>query len=198
MNVGKKGKNITRIIACKVFKPVVEYLGLESKYPNIRMTYLPPDLHLRPQELGKHFRREIAIAKRRKGRIICLYGECFPGISDYCQSHGASKVPGSYCWEMFLGSERFERLLAEDAGTYFLEKGLILNFNELCVEPLELYDEEMRECCFTNYHRVLYVRQPTDPDIVNEATRIAEFLGLSLEIQDADYSYLEKILIGLL
>jgi hypothetical protein len=192
------GRDIVRIIACQVFKPALEHLGLEDKCPYIRPTYLPPNLHLRPQELGKYLRREVIAAKRRNEQIICLCGDCFPGISEYCRRHGASRVPGPYCWEMFLGSERFNRLLEEDAGTYFLEKELICNFTEYCIEPLELYDEEMREQCFKHYHRLLYVRQPSDPDLTAKANEIAEFLGLSLEIQDADYSHLEKRLTKLL
>ena len=189
---------MTRIIACRVFKPALEHLRLEGEYPDIGLTYLPPNLHLRPQELGKYLRREIVAAERRNERIICLYGDCFPGISDYCRRHGASIVPGPYCWEMLLGSERFNRLLEEDSGTYFLEKELIFNFKEYCIEPLELYDEEMREQCFKHYHRLLYVRQPSDPDLLAEANEIAKLLRLSLEIQDADYSHLEKRLSELL
>jgi hypothetical protein len=189
---------IIRIIACRVFKPALEYLRLESRYPNIRLTYLPPVLHLRPHELGKYLRKEITAAERSNERIICLYGDCFPGISEYCRRHEAKRVPGSYCWEMFLGSERFQGLLEENAGTYFLEKELILNFKDYCIEPLELYDKEMRELCFQHYHRLLYVRQPSDPDLVPEATELARFLGLALEVEDADYSHLEKELIKLL
>lgn len=185
-------RNIVRIIACQVFKPALEYLRLEDKYSDIRLTYLPPNLHLKLQELGKYLRREIIAAERRNERIICLYGDCFPGISEYCQRHGASRVAGPYCWEMLLGSERFNRLLDEDAGTYFLEKELIYNFTEYCIDPLELYDEEIREQCFKHYHRLLYVRQPSDPDLIAKASEIAEFLGLSLEVQDADYSHLEE------
>jgi hypothetical protein len=192
------GQDIVRIIACHVFKPVLEYLGLDHKNSHIRLTYLPPNLHLKLPELGKCLRREITVAKRRNERTICLYGDCFPGISEYCEQHGASRVSGPYCWEMFLGSERFDRILEEDAGTYFLEQELICNFAEYCIEPLELYDEEMREQCFKNYHRLVYVRQPSDPDLTAKASEIAEFLGLSLEIEDADYSYLEERLNRLL
>jgi len=103
-----------------------------------------------------------------------------------------AKVPGPNCWEILLGSERFGQLIEETAGTYFLEKDLILNFEENCIEPLELYDEEMRNYCFGNYRKLLYVRQPSDPDLMSQANRLAEFLELSLEIMDADYSHLER------
>ena len=198
MTMLEKNQKITRIIACKVFKPVIEALHLEEIYPNLRLTYLPPNLHLKPRELGKYLRREITTAERRNEQIICLYGDCFPGITDYCLRHGAKRVPGPYCWEMFLGSERFNRLLEENLGTYFLEKELILNFKEYCIEPLELYDEEMRSYCFKHYHRLLYVRQPSDPELLPQANELAKFLQLSLEVVDADYSHLEKILTELL
>ena len=108
------------------------------------------------------------------------------------------KVPGHYCYEMLLGSERFRQLIQEMAGTYFAEKDLILNFEEYCVRPLELRDEEMRRHCFGQYQRLLYIRQPSDPNLVPQAGEVAEFLELPLEIKDADYSHLEKELIELL
>ena len=196
--MSNKNKNTIRIIACGVFKSALEHLKPESRYPDLRLTYLPSNLHLRPQELAKYLRKEIALAQRNKERVICLYGDCFPGIIGYCQRHGVVKVPGSHCWEMLLGSERYSRLIEEAAGTYFLEKDLILNFERNCIEPLELYDEEMRNCFFGNYQRLLYVRQPSDPNLMPKATKLAEFLELSLEIIDADYSHLEKELAELI
>jgi len=194
----KKTENITRIVACAVFKPAVEYLELERRYPNLRLTYLPSNLHLRPQELENHLLREITSAQERNERVICLYGDCFPDIDDFCQEHGAIKVPGHYCYEMLLGSERFRQLIEEMTGTYFVEKDLILNFEEYCVRPLELRDEEMRKYCFQQYRRLLYVRQPSDLNLVPKANEVAEFLGLPLDISDVDYSYLEKRLVELL
>ena len=83
------------------------------------------------------------------------------------------------------------------AGTYFLESDLIINFEEYCAGPLELYDNEIKRLAFEHYERVLYVRQPRDPDLVSRAAEVAEFLQLCLEIQNADYSHLEQILADL-
>jgi len=198
MTMSNKAGDITRIIACTVFKPALEYLQLEKRYPNVRLTYLPSNLHLRPQELKKRLKTRAISALKRNERIICLYGDCFPDIEHFCQQHGVAKVPGHYCYEMLLGSERFERLINEMAGTYFAEKDLILHFQEYCVRPLELEDEEMRRYCFEHYKRLLYVRQPSDPDLEVQAGEVADFLELSLDISDADYSYLENNLIELI
>ena len=194
----KKTENITRIVACAVFKPAIEYLQLERRYPNLRLTYLPSKLHLRPQELKTRLLAGIKTAQKRNERVICLYGDCFPDIDDFCQERGAIKVSGHYCYEMLLGSERFRQLIEEMTGTYFAEKDLILNFEEYCAKPLGLHDEEMRNYCFQQYRRLLYVRQPSDPDLVPKASEVAEFLGLPLDIGDADYSRLEKELTKLI
>ena len=196
--MSNKARNITRIIACAVFKPALEHLQLENRYANLCLTYLPSNLHLRPQELKNRLLKEVTAAQKGNERVICLYGECFPSIDDFCQQHGVIKVTGHYCYEMLLGSERFRRLIEEMAGTYFAERDLILNFEEYCVRPLELRDEEMRKYCFQQYRRLLYVRQPSDPYLVPQAGEMAKFLELSLDISDADYSHLGKNLIKLI
>ena len=189
---------VTRIIACGVFRPALERLRLARRYPNLRVTYMPPVLHTRPQKLEKHLHRKITSAEKRTEQVVCLYGECFPDIQEFCRLRGIPKVPGPNCYEMLLGSEVFGQLTDETAGTYFLEKDLILNFREYCLEPLELYDEEMRKWCFEHYKRLLYIRQPGDPDLASQACELAEFLELSLDIRDADYSHLERRLAELL
>lgn len=189
---------VTRVIACAVYRPALEHLRLADRYPNLRLSYLPSNLHMRPQELRTYLLRRVTSAKKRNERVIWLYGDCFPDINDSCARLGAIKVAGSSCYEILLGSERFNQLIGETAGTYFLEKDLILNFEEYCAEPLELRDEEMKKRCFEHYRRLLYVRQPSDPDLVPKARELAEFLGLSLEIADADYGNLERKLTELI
>jgi hypothetical protein len=193
-----KTRKITRIIACEVFKPALEHLRLVKRYPDLRVTYLPPVLHTRPQKLRKYLLRKIATSREKDEFIICLYGECIPDISDFCQYNKVKKVPGHSCYEILLGTERFRRFTDETAGTYFREKDLLLNFRKYCIEPLELHDKEMREYYFKHYKKLLYIRQPTDPDLRLQACQLADFLKLSLVISDADYSHLEKALIKLL
>jgi hypothetical protein len=188
----------TRIIVCGVSTAALKHLELEGRYPHLHLTFLPSNLHLRPQLLEKHLSEELAIAKDNNEQPLCLYGKCFPDIDDIIRRHGGARVPGFHCFEMLLGSERYQDLIDEMAGTYFLERELIFNFEKYCLEPLQLYDPVMKESFFRNYERVVYVRQPTDPDLFTEAGTVAAFLRLPLEVTDADYSYLERELIDLL
>ncbi len=196
--MSNNSENIIRIIACAVFKPALDYLRLEERHPNVRLTYVPSYLHLRPQELKSRLEEKIVSAKEGNERVVCLYGECFPGIDELCQQLGAIKVPGDYCYEMLLGSERFHKLIQEMAGTYFAEKDLITHFQEYCVRPLDLQDEEMRKYCFDRYRRLLYIRQPSDPNLISRAGEMADFLELSLDVRDADYSHLDRVLVELI
>jgi hypothetical protein len=186
------------IIACGVFRPVLEQLKLEEKFPGLIVTYLPSNLHLNPHELKSYLLKEIITSQKKNEYIICLYGECFQDIDILCKEHGVIKMEGHHCYELFLGRDTFRKIMDENAKTYFLEKDLILNFEDYCVKPLELYDEEMKEIFFKNYERLIYVRQPSDPDLLPSANTIANFLGLSLMVQDADYSHFEKTLIDLI
>lgn len=193
-----KRQRTVRLIACEVFKPAVGFLDVERRYPHVGVTYLPSDLHLRPQNLKKRVLKEMAKARDNGERAVCLYGDCFPDIEECCRMHQAEKVPGHFCYEMLLGPERFKKLLDEIAGTYFVEQDVIQHFEAYCTNPLELQDEEIRRCCFENYRRLMYIKQPEDADLESRACDIAEFLELHLEVSDADYSYLQDKLTALL
>lgn len=193
-----KQQKAVRLIACEVFKPSLDFLALEQRYPYLRITCLPSHLHLKPQELKRRLSQEVTKAAEDGERIVCLYGDCFPDIEEFCRSHRVQKVPGHFCYEMLLGPERFKRFLDEIAGTYFVEQDVIQNFEDYCMNPLELKDEEMRRCCFAHYQRLLYIRQPEDSGLESRACDIAGFLDLNMDVSDADYSYLEDKLKELL
>jgi hypothetical protein len=182
----------TRIIACSAFKPAIEYLRLDKVYPEIQFTFLPSNLHITPRKLEDLLGKQVSAAREKNERIICLYGDCFPDIVGFCHRHGIIKVGGFHCYEMLLGSDKFKELTDETAGTYFLEQELIRNFEEYCVAPLELDDEELRKCYFEHYQKAVYIQQPADKDLFPKAKQIADFLGLPLEVVDADYSLLEE------
>lgn len=193
--------DITRpinLIACGIFRSALEYLNLRKRHPTLHVTFLPSNLHLQPQELKNALSQAINGTPKRNERTVCLYGSCFPDFDDFCDHHGVDKVPGHHCFQMLLGSKRYEDSMKETVGTYFLERDLILHFEKYCLEPLDLHDDEIRRAMFANYRRVIYIRQPTDPDLVPQAVKLARFLGLPLEIRDADYLYLDRALVNLI
>jgi len=180
-----------QIAACGVFRSALENMGICDRFPEMEIDYLLPYLHHYPIELRKRLREVIRRAHGLRHKVICLYGKCFPDIDAFLQKKGATRPSGGHCYEMLLGHHTYETIMDEEPGTYFLEKELLMNFSEYCVEPLELDDPQMRKWFFERYKTVLYIHQPGDPDLWDQAHKIAQFLNLYLEVEEADYTDLK-------
>ena len=100
----------TRIIACAVFRPALEHLQLTKQFPLLHIAYLPSRLHNMPLQLEKRLLKEILSWRKKGERVLCLYGECFPGMKDFCQRLGVARVSGAQCDEILLGHQRFEEI----------------------------------------------------------------------------------------
>jgi len=180
-----------RIIACGVFRDALRQIEPQRFHPNVAITYITPYLHNYPQKLKEEILYQIHLAQKAGDEILCLYGRCYPDLDDHLYEMGIPRIPGGHCYEIFLGSRRFHAIIDEEAGTYFIEKDLILNFPEYCIQPLELDDPLLRESYFQHYKRIAYVRQPLDPDLMTSRVQeIAQLLDLEPVIIDADYSEL--------
>ena len=187
-----------RIIACGVFRDALRRIKPKRFHQDISITYLSPYLHNYPQNLEKEIWHQIHLAKKAGDEILCLYGRCYPDFDDHLYEVGIPRVPGEHCYEILLGSRRFNAIVDEEAGTYFIEKDLILNFSEYCIQPLELDDPLMRGSYFQHYTRLAYVRQPLDPDtVMPNVHHISQFLDLKPMVIDADYSELTANLLKL-
>lgn len=145
-----------------------------------------------PQKLKAELRKQIISAKSNKERVSCLYGHCFPGIDQLCAQYGTPRVAAAHCYELFLGSTRFQEIIDVEAGSFFVERDLILNFEAYCLKPLELHDADMRGLFFANYRQLIYVKQPKDRKLISKVRELANFLELSLKVVEADYSELER------
>ena len=187
-----------RIIACGVFRDALRQIELQRFYQNVFITYITPVSHNYPERLKEEILHQIHLAQKAGDKILCLYGRCYPALDDHLNEMGIPRVPGEHCYEILLGSRRFHAIIDEEAGTYFVEKELILNFSEYCIQPLELDDPMMRESFFQHYKRLVYIRQSFDSDsIIPSFHDISQFLDLTPLVIDADYSELKTNLIEL-
>lgn len=183
-----------RIIACEVFRPFIKERRIRERFPGLNITFLPANLHMDQYTLKFRLLEEFRLSEQMHERVICMYGECFPDIDICCREHGVQRIPGHHCYEVLLGTETFHDIIEENARSYFLEQELILNFDKYCIEPLELYDEEMKELFFSQYDRLVYIRQPADPELTAEIRKISDYLELSVLVRGSDYSYLDMCL----
>jgi hypothetical protein len=187
-----------RIIACGVFRDALGHIEPQRFHPNVTITYINPYLHNYPQKLKEEILHQIHLAKKQGDEVLCLYGRCYPDLDLHLSEMGIPRIQGEHCYEILLGSRRFHTVIHEEAGTYFVEKDLILNFPEYCIQPLELHDPLMLKSYFQYYKRLAYIRQPLDPDIIMpNVHEISRFLKLKPMVIDADYSDLKTKLIKL-
>jgi Protein of unknown function (DUF1638) len=186
------------IIACGVFRDALRQIRPQHFHQNVSITYITPVSHNYPERLKEEILHQIHLAQKAGDKILCLYGRCYPALDDHLNEMGIPRVPGEHCYEILLGSRRFHAIIDEEAGTYFVEKELILNFSEYCIQPLELDDPMMRESFFQHYKRLVYIRQSFDSDsIIPSFHDISQFLDLTPLVIDADYSELKTNLIEL-
>jgi len=191
LNLERENLMSIRIIACGVFRDALRQIEPQRFHQKVAITYITPHLHNYPSKLKEEILYQIHLAQKAGDKILCLYGRCYPDLDDNLYKMGIPKVPGEHCYEILLGSRRFNAIIDEEAGTYFIEKDLILNFSEYCIQPLELDDPLMQESYFRHYTRLAYIRQPLDPDTVMPIVHdISRFLKLKPIVLDTDYSEL--------
>ncbi|MBW1777080.1 MAG: DUF1638 domain-containing protein [Deltaproteobacteria bacterium] len=186
------------LIACEIFRSALIVLKIQKRYPELKIHFLPGHLHLQPQELKKRILAEIKKLRGKGYQVGCLYGHCFEDIDEVLEEAAVPRIRMHHCFEILVGSERFQQMIQDQAGTFFMEKELVENFDAYCWKPLELYDPQMRRWYFEHYRQVAYIRQPLDPDLSAQVRRIAEALELRLQVVKADYQELDSALTRLI
>ena len=184
------------IMACEVFRDALHYLGIDRPDAPHRIIYLPSHLHLYPQRLRQELLQRLESGGISRAYAGCLYGKCFPDIDAVLNSRKIERIACGHCYEILLGRDVYAELMQARPGSFFLEKTLIQDFDQLCRIPLELDDPQMRQWYFEHYQQIVYIRQPLDPDLMEEVRRIAKMLALDYKVLDADYvdliSYLKS------
>jgi hypothetical protein len=94
---------------------------------------------------------------------------------------------------------RFERLMAQAPGTFFLTDYLLGSFDHLVIERLGLdRHPELAGDYFGNYTRVVYLAQHPTPERLQQAHAAAARLSLPLEVEAVGYGALETRLVEMM
>jgi hypothetical protein len=118
-------------------------------------------------------------------RVVVVYGDCGTGggLDALLENEGVERIAGPHCYEIY-GRDRFDALMAEETGTYFLTDFLVRSFDHLVIKGLGLDRyPQLRDDYFGNYRRVVYLAQRDDPDLLTRAQRAADRLGLPLQVE---------------
>lgn len=157
-------------------------------------------LHLYPSRIVDELRERLHELRPRYEKLVVVYGDCGTTgkLEPLLDEVGAARLRGPHCYEMFAGAERFENVVDQRPGTFFLTDWLVRNFDRAVVRGLGLDREpELRTMLFGNYEAVLYLRQVPNPRLAEKAAEIARYLELPLEIEDVGLGELEDRLAAL-
>ena len=161
---------------------------------------LPVLLHNEPDRIPPAVKARIDQTRGEYKQVIVVYGDCGTSgsLDRLLEDEGVQRIAGPHCYEMYANGS-FERLMAEQPGTYFLTDYLVGSFDHLVLEGLGIArNPQLRDDYFQNYTRVVYLAQQDDPELQERARWAADCLGLPLEIQRTGYGLLEGRLVDLI
>ena len=145
---------------------------------------LPAKLHNTPQLITEAVEERLDRAAGRYSRVFVGYADCGTGgmLDRMLERRGVERLPGAHCYEFFAGSKQFEALHESDPATFYLTDFLAKHFDRLVWQGLGLDRwPQLRDDYFRNYHRLIYLSQIDNPELVAIASEAAERLGLEFE-----------------
>ncbi len=156
--------------------------------------------HMLPERIGPDVERRILELRERYERLIVVYGDCgSKGVLDeVLERHAIERIEGAHCYQMYAGAE-FQALMDEEPGTYFLTDFLVRAFRGTILKGMGLDRfPQLKDDYFANYKRIVYLVQKDDPGYREKAQKIADYLGLPLEMRVTGYGKLEEQLARLM
>lgn len=193
----KQSKARTLIIACGALAR--EFLALKAAngWKHLDITCLPAILHNRPQHIPEAVRRKIRSGRARYDSILCLYGDCGTGgrLDAVLAEEGVERIEGAHCYAFYAGLDRFETMMEEEVGTFFLTDYLARHFDRVVWRGLGLdRHPELLPDYFQHYRRVVYLAQVHNAALDEKAAAAARRLGLPLEIRRTGLDGMGKFL----
>ena len=154
---------------------------------------VPAMHHFYPKKIVEAVDRKLDDLSARYRQVVVVYGDCGTAgaLEPVLERHGAVRVRGPHCYEMFAGAD-FERITEERPATFFLTDWLVRNFERAVVRGLGLDRyPDLKPVYFQNYTDLLYLAQFADPRLVEKAKEVATYLGLPLEVRHVGFGELE-------
>jgi hypothetical protein len=172
----------------KEVKTIVDEHGWE-----VDIYGIPAMHHFYPKKIVEAVDRKLDEISDRYRQVVVVYGDCGTAgsLEPVLERHGAVRVRGPHCYEMFAGGD-FDRITGDRPATFFLTDWLVRNFERAVVRGLGLDRyPELKPVYFHNYTDLLYLAQFADTRLVAKAQEIGQYLGLPLEVRQVGFGELE-------
>ena len=183
----------TALLICGALGKEVKTLVDERGW-DVDIYGVPAMHHFYPKKIIDAVDRRLAALSPQYGRVVVVYGDCGTAgaLEPVLDRHGAVRVRGPHCYEMFAGSTEFERLMEQEPATFFLTDWLVRNFERAVVRGLGLDRyPELKPVYFQNYTNLLYLVQFSSDALLEKAHEIGAYLNLPLEIRHVGLGELE-------
>ena len=154
---------------------------------------IPATYHMRPAMIVAAVEEQLERIRGHYNKVIVVYGDCGTAgaLDDVLGRHGAERPSGNHCYEIYCGCG-FGSLLERYPASYFLTDYLVRAWEDVVVREMGLDREPaLEETLFGGFTSMTYLRQSTDPELLARAQRIAEDLGLPLNVEYVGLGELE-------
>jgi hypothetical protein len=185
------------VIACGALAREIAALRRVNGWTALDVSYLPPQLHNRPERIAAAVQEQIHAQRGRYQRIFVAYGDCGTGggLDAMLRAEGVERIPGAHCYEFFASPQVFAALADAEPGTFYLTDFLVRHFEHLVTRSLGLDSHpELAPLYFGNYRRVVYLAQSPSEALLATAQSIAAQMGLEFKFQFTGYSGLASSL----
>lgn len=177
------------IVACGALATHIGDIVIENAL-DVVIYPLPPLLHNRPEKIAGEVDALLLEIKDKHSVCAVAYADCgtYGALDAVIERHNVKRLRGNHCYDIFAGAAEIERIMAEDAGTYFLTDFLVKSFHRSVIVELGLDKyPHLRDDYFKNYTRVIWLAQIRTPELEKAAIDAAAEIGLPLMIQSAGY-----------
>jgi hypothetical protein len=190
-NASEKRRPPTLVLGCGALaRELLELVTLNGLAGAVDVRCLPAPLHNRPEQIGPLLDAKMAELAPHYDSVFVAYADCGTGgaVDRVVQKYGVERLPGAHCYAFYAGLEQFAAIAAEDAGTFYLTDFLARSFDALVWKGLGLDRyPRLRDAYFGNYHRLVYLSQHDDPELLAMARRAADRMGLAFEHRPTGY-----------
>ena len=185
------------IIACGALAREIVALRTLNNWPHLVVQCLPAELHNRPEKIPAAVRAKIQAARGRFTSIFVAYADCGTGglLDAVLAEEGVERIPGSHCYEFFVGSAQFAELAEAELGTFYLTDFLLQHFERLIIHGLGIDKHpELLPMYFGHYKKLTYLAQVPSEEKMAAGRAAAQRLGLEFETHITGYGELASSL----
>jgi len=166
-------------ISCSVFQKEIEKM-VEQGLLTIPFKYLDSSLHIYPAKLRRQIDQAILVEQDKGNKVILIYGECHPYMSEYTSDGGVVRISGINCGNIFLGSDVYRKLQHEGAFIFLPE--WTFRWQEIFIHHLGLNKKNLRSFLREMHSKFVYLDTQISPIPENVLKEISHFTGLAMEI----------------